>query len=255
MRSFYGLTELGKLRAYEVIMFILTFIIIGVVPFFLTLVNSIFLLFVFTVLMVVTLYLISLYRRGKGTKDYPKNYSKSLYLLFFSLITIFVLALINSPILLSYGLVLVLFAYMLIGGIILYYLINVLYIYGLKKMFPHEGEVNMRQEDELSQKKLSKYMDLDNQKIYFSITLINFFIYLSLVFFCMLLYIKYIDGEHLKIIEAFSSWVKNKDSITFFNGISLLSLMIAIFTLTFSAQNKIIKEAKNRYRDKYKEYF
>ena len=121
-------------------------------------------------------------------------------------------------------------------------------------MFPHEGEASMRQVDELSHKNLSKYMDLDKQKIYFSISLINFLIYLLLVFFGMLLYIKYIVGEHLQIIEAFSSWVKSKDWITFFNGISLLSLIIAIFTLTFPVQNKIINEAKNRYRDKYKEY-
>ncbi len=200
------------------------------------------------------LFLVKLYLQGRGNRTFPRYYGISLYLLLFSCLSIILLVFTPNPTVLTYGFVISLFAYLLVSGIIFYFLINLIFIYGLKKMFPHELKVNVRQENGLSLKKLSRYIDLDRQKLYFSISLINFIIYLVFIFFGMLLFIKYQNEDQLIKIRRFSTWVKNEDSITLFNGVSLFSLMIAVYTVTFSAQRKIIDEAENRYSEERKKY-
>ncbi len=127
---------------------------------------------------------------------------------------------------------------------------------GVKKMFPYEGDIEKRQVDLLSLKKLSKYIDLDKQKLYYSMSVINFFIYLVFVFFGMLLLIMHFNIEQQSVFQEFTLWVKKQEEyITLFNGVAILSLMITIYTITFPVQNKIIKDAREIFIEKNKEYF
>ncbi|MEZ7171805.1 hypothetical protein [Sporosarcina sp. OR05] len=121
-------------------------------------------------------------------------------------------------------------------------------------MFPYELEGNNRV-NRLSLKKLSKYIELDNQKLYFSLNLINLIIYLVFVFYGLLLFIKYQNTETLTKVGELSDWVKKQDSISLFNGVTLFSLMIAIYTITFPIQNKIIDEAEQKLNEKKKVYY
>lgn len=251
MNKIYRLAELGKLNFTEVLIFSSVFL---AGPIFLMFGNILFKVVAFTVLFGLDLFLLILYKREKGERNFPRHYATSLFLLLFTSSSIVFLALISNQTVLIYSFVIVFFAYLLVGGIVVYLIINYIYTFGLKKMFPYEREVNVKKVDELSLKKLSKYIDLDNQKLYFSTTMINTVVYLAFVFFGMLLLIKHLNGEQLIIIRNFSAWVKNQDSITLFNWVSLFSLMIAVYTITFSAQRKIINEAKQRYSEKRKEY-
>ncbi|WP_301110031.1 hypothetical protein [Sporosarcina sp.] len=251
MKKIYRHTELGKLKFIEFNIYIISFL---AVPIAIASGNNIIMTSAFIMLLGMNLFLVKLYLQGRGNRTFPRYYGISLYLLLFSCLSIILLVFTPNPTVLTYGFVISLFAYLLVSGIIFYFLINLIFIYGLKKMFPHELKVNVRQENGLSLKKLSRYIDLDRQKLYFSISLINFIIYLVFIFFGMLLFIKYQNEDQLIKIRRFSTWVKNEDSITLFNGVSLFSLMIAVYTVTFSAQRKIIDEAENRYSEERKKY-
>ena len=251
MKRTYRLTELGKLNSKEVTMFILIFIS-G--PISLLIFRNIYRAIAFIVLIGAVISLIIKMRKNMRSRNYPIYYSILLYMLFLSFVDIFVITVINNSIIYIYGFILPFFSYLYISGIILFYLINIIFIFGLKSMFPEEGEIE-KKDYIISFKKLSKYIDLDKQKLYFSLTLINALIYMLFVIFIMLLFIKHINFVQIGIIEKFSIWVKKQDYFTLFNGISLFSLLIAIYTLTIPAQRKIIKEAKVKYIERYKEYY
>lgn len=252
MKKAFKLSEVGKLSNKELIIFTILFLS---VPLLLSLYSNRFRLIMSLILTIAVIYLIFLWKREKRTRKYPYNYFILLSLLLLSFIDIFMLTLINNPIVLSYGIITVIFAYLYISGLLIYYFLNFIFTIGVKKMFPQEGDTKKRQVDEVSLKKLSKYIDLDKQKLYFSLNLINLLIYLIFVFFGMLFLIKHFNVEHMSIIQTFSLWVKKQEYLTLFNGVALLSLMITIYTVTYPIQNKIIKEAKEKFIEKNKEYF
>jgi hypothetical protein len=183
----------------------------------------------------------------------PYNYLLLLILLLLSFIDIFLIYIINNPIIFSYGLIFPLFSYLYISGILVFYSVDVFFIFCLKRIFPYEGELQKNQANEIGLKKLSKFIDLDMQKLYLSLSLINIILYLLLVIFLMLLVIKHVNGGEFGMIEVLSIWVQKQDYITLFNALSLLSLLIAIYTITIPAQGRIIKDAKRKFLDKYRE--
>lgn len=247
----YKYAELGKLSVLEFGVFFGSFL---AVPIPLLFSNNIPKLATLTVLLVVYLLLLLSYIRGKKKKSFPKNYNTSLYLLLFSSSSMLFLTFLRNETVVVYGFVIIFFAYLFVVGIIAYFLFDFIFIFGLKKMFPDEWKDNKNQINRLGLKKLSKYIDLDKQKIYFSTSLINYILYLVLVFYGMLLFIKHQNAEQLTRIGKISAWVNNQDSISLFNGVSLFSLIVAIYTITFSVQRKIIKEAEQRYFEEYKQY-
>lgn len=252
MKKAIKLSEIGKLSNKELIIFTILFFS-G--PLLLSLYSNILRFIMSLILIVAVIYLILLWKREKRTRKYPYNYIILLSLLLFSFTDIFMLTLINKPIIFSYGIIPAFFAYLYISGLLFYYFLNFIFIIGVKKMFPQEGDTEKRQVDVVSLKKLSKYIDLDKQKLYFSLTLINLLIYFIFVFFGMLFLIKHFNVEHMSIIQSFSLWVKKQEYVTLFNGVALLSLMITIYTVTYPIQNKIIKEAREKFIEKNKEYY
>lgn len=252
MKKAFKLSEIGKLSNKELIIFTLLFLS-G--PLLLSLYSNILRFIMSLILIVAVIYLILLWKREKRTRKYPYNYFILLSLLLFSFIDIFMLTLINKPIIFSYGIIPAFFAYLYISGLLFYYFLNFIFIIGVKKMFPQEGDAEKRQVDVVSFKKLSKYIDLDKQKLYFSLTLINLLIYFIFVFFGMLFLIKHFNVEHMSIIQSFYLWVRKQEYVTLFNGVALLSLMITIYTVTYPIQNKIIKEAREKFIVKNKEYY
>ncbi|WP_313247788.1 hypothetical protein, partial [Sporosarcina ureae] len=139
--------------------------------------------------------------------------------------------------------------------ILLIYIFNFLYFLVLKRMFPSERE-NNEDEDEVEQlslKELSKTMDLDKQKQYLNITIVNSFLTVLLIAYFTLFGMKKwkakveLDGSDA--LKSLYAWIENQDSITLFNGVSLLSVVITKSALTFSAQFKIFDEAKKKYTE------
>ncbi|MBS4199307.1 hypothetical protein KHA93_06515 [Bacillus sp. FJAT-49732] len=250
MGNYYRLAELGKLKKREAITFVLVFflgmlLILFYIP--------IFQLIISALLFSATMYLLVQVSKNK-IKDYPLGFKVLLYLLLLSFAFIFLLTLINNQIIYGYGLVAVLFAYLYVTGVFIYYLINVLYYWGLKKMFPFEREPEVNRFLQISQKKLSKYIELDKQKVFYNISLINSFLYFLFVLYGMLCFIKFTEGDHVAVLGILSSWVKAQEWLNFSNGISVVSLLLAIYTITIPVQNKIIKEARENYKEKYQDF-
>lgn len=84
--------------------------------------------------------------------------------------------------------------------------------------------------------------------------MINGLLYALFVIYGMLCFIKFSEGEHVDVLGTLSSWVKTQKWVNFSNGISVVSLLLAIYTITIPVQSKIIKEAREDYKKKYKEF-
>lgn len=252
----YELSEIGKLKLKEIIIFLVVFIfgplIVGI---FNNVFNYATLIVILIPIISAVFYLILIWKREKRTKKYPTNYWLILLLLLFSYMDLLIIILINNPTLLIYGLVIAFFLYLYIFGIMFYYFMNFIFMLRVKTMFPYEADLEKNQVDFMSLKKLSEYIDIDNQKMYYSLSLINFAIYIGLVYFGMLLLIKNFTNEQDSVFEQFSSWVKEQEYVTLFNGIAILSLLITIYNITMPIQRRILRDARERIIEKNKEYF
>lgn len=252
----YELSEIGKLKLKELIIFLVVFIF---APLIIKIVNNMFndasLIVILIPIISAVFYLILIWKRENGTKKYPTNYWLILFLLLFSHMDLLIIILINNPSLIIYGLVIAFFLYLYIFGILCYYFINFIFMFRIKTMFPYEADLMKNQVDFMSLKKLSKYIDIDNQKMYYSLSLINFAIYIGFVYFGMLLLIKNFTNEHDSVFEQFSSWVKGQEYVTLFNGIAIFSLLITIYNITMPIQRRILRDARERVIEKNKEYF
>ncbi|MBD8032926.1 hypothetical protein [Solibacillus merdavium] len=256
MKRAYELSEIGKMKFTELLTFLIVFIF---TPLIIKIVNNLFndalLILILIPIISVVIFLIIIWKREKGTKKYPTNYWLILFLLLFSYMDLLIIILINNPNLTIYGLVIASFLYLYIFGILFYYFMNFLFMFRIKKMFPSEADIEKNQVDDMSLKKLSKYIDIDNQKMYYSLSLINFAIYMGVVYFGMLLLIKNFTDEKGSVFEQFSSWVKEQEYVTLFNGIAIFSLLITIYNITIPIQKRIIKNAREKVIEKNKEYF
>ena len=176
----YELSEIGKLKFKELLIFLVVFLF---TPLIIKIVNNLFndslLILILIPIISVVFYLIVIWKREKGTKKYPTNYWLILFLLLFSYMDLLIIILINNSSLLIYGLVIAFFLYLYIFGILIYYFMNFIFMLRIKTMFPYEADLEKNQVDFMSLKKLSKYIDLDNQKMYYSMSLINFGVYLE----------------------------------------------------------------------------
>ncbi|WP_313236169.1 hypothetical protein [Sporosarcina ureae] len=252
MKKAWKLADFSKLSCMEILLYILMFI---AVPISLIFQSKLPILLNFYIVFAMGLFLAIWYLIHKKVIIYPKYYgiSLSFFLLvpfaaFFSLLT----PSLNAA---GYGYVIGFFAYLFAVYILLIYIFNFLYFLVLKRMFPSERE-NNEDEDEVEQlslKELSKTMDLDKQKQYLNITIVNSFLTVLLIAYFTLFGMKKwkakveLDGSDA--LKSLYAWIENQDSITLFNGVSLLSVVITKSALTFSAQFKIFDEAKKKYTE------
>ncbi|PID14489.1 hypothetical protein CSV63_11965 [Sporosarcina sp. P34] len=62
-----------------------------------------------------------------------------------------------------------------------------------------------------------------------------------------------VQFEESKALKSLYTWLENQDSITLFTGVSVLSVVITIYALTFSAQINFFDEAKKEYTKESKQ--
>ncbi|AXI08232.1 hypothetical protein CUC15_04300 [Oceanobacillus zhaokaii] len=254
MKRAYRLSELGKLNNKEALTLLFTFLYGLLIT--LLILNSIFSpLFLLPILLTNICLVVS--RNKKKKREYPVGYIPLLYLMLLSISALLLVFLLNNQIIITWVLIMTILLYINILVIFVYYVMNVVYFWGLKKMFPYEkiNEVEQREQiNPISRKKLSKYIALDKQIIYYNIILINIIVWFLFNFYWLVFFTKYPEGDHVKTLGIFSDWAKRQDWVNFSNSISIVSLLLAIYSITFPLQKKIIKEAKEIYREKYKEY-
>lgn len=210
-------------------------------------------LFIFYIVFAIVLFLTIWYHNHKKESTYPKYYGLSLA--FFLTVSIVAFYSLLTPNLnaAGYGYVIGFFSFLSAVYILLIYISNFIYLLVLKQIFPTEKENIKDDVEELSLKELSHAMDLDKQKQYLNITVLNILLSVILIGYFALFIMKKSNSreefEQSKTLNFFYTWLENQESITLFNGISLLSVVITIYVLTFSAQIKIFDEAKKKYTE------
>lgn len=249
-RNVYSLTELGKIKVRHIAIFLCLYFM-GPASLFFS--DGLF-LGIIGLLILATLYMIVSSTKANIDKDYPFGYIISVYLLLFSFMILFILGLFNNIEVLSYAIAVDLFLYGFIGSFIVINLLNIVYIFCLKMMFPYEKSGDEKQGINISRKKLSKYIDLEKQKVYFNIVLINGAIYFFFVIFFIILFIRHIPNGSGIVPIVFSNWLAKQEWASFSNSIGVISLLITFYSITIPAQNRIINEARERYKERYKDY-
>ena len=254
MRKAWKLADFSKLSGMEIPLYILMFFAI---PTSLTFHSKLPILLIFYTVFAIALFLDIWYRKHKKERAYPKYYAISLSFFltvsiaaFYSLLT----PNINAA---GYGYVIGFFAYLSAVYILLIYFFNFIYFFVLKRVFPSEKENSEDEEEELSLKELSQTMDLDKQKQYLNITIVNSVLSVILIAYFTLLGMKKLKSkaefEESKALKSLYTWLENQENITLFNGVSVLSVIITIYALTFSAQIKIFEDAKKEYTKESKQ--
>lgn len=137
-------------------------------------------------------------------------------------------------------------------GMILYFLmcislvifiLNVVFWIGLKFVLPYETTDALTKRD-VPLKELSKYMPLNDQVIYFMIMVLHFFMRQGIalyIYFLVLIYSK--ETTQNVNFADFINKIKSFEIISVGNLLGLISILIAIVTVTLQAQLKIEKSA------------
>ncbi|PIC69207.1 hypothetical protein CSV77_14825 [Sporosarcina sp. P16b] len=254
MKKAWKLADFSKLSGMEILLYILMFI---AVPISLTFQSKLSILFVFYMVFAIVLFLAIWYHKYKEESAYPKYYEISLSLFLIISITAFYSLLTPNLNAAGYVSVIGFLAYLFAVYIILIYFFNFLYFLVLKRVFPSEKAHSEDEVEELSLKEPSKTMDLDKQKQYLNITIVNSLLSVILIAYFTLFGMKKwkstVEFEESQALKSLYAWIENQDSITLFNGVSLLSVVITISALTFSAQIKIFDEAKKEYTKESKQ--
>ncbi|MGE7112778.1 hypothetical protein [Lysinibacillus sp. NPDC047702] len=119
----------------------------------------------------------------------------------------------------------------------------VIYYILLKILFPEESD---QTENYLSIKELSKFIKVYDQKRYLNTAIINFIVYIFSVgyFFSWLISLVEIQDH---IIEVIVEFAEKLFIVNFGNTLGLISVIIAIYTITYSIQTKIYDKAVEVY--------
>lgn len=217
--------------------------------------SKLLILFICYIVFAIGLFLAIWYFKHKKVSTYPKYYGILLSLFLIISIATFYSSLTPNKNAAGNVSLLVFLAYFIAICIIIRYFFNFLYFLLLKRMFPSEKEYSEDEIEELSLKELSKTMDLDKQKQYLNITIVNSLLtVIPLAYFTLFGMKKWkakVELDESDVLKGLYAWIENQDSITLFNGISLLSVVITISALTFSVQIKIFDEAKKKYTEEY----
>ncbi|WP_066191078.1 hypothetical protein [Gracilibacillus timonensis] len=143
------------------------------------------------------------------------------------------------------------FAWFFACSSVLLQLMNILFIWTLKRVFPQH--LPAKQEIQLpSLAKLSAYIDLPTQKMYHSLCLLEYFLSaVFLIFFAFFLQkISGLFGTFLHPVVL--NWIQENSSFfAFFNLLSLLALIVTIQTLTYRQKHRITATAFQRMKEDF----
>lgn len=149
------------------------------------------------------------------------------------------------------GILIAIYAFLYASGIIIFFLFNSIFILLLKKVFPKHSQVT-KKEEVPSLKKLSAFIDLHTQKVYFTLVLLDSFLYLVFVGFILMIFLKHIDVPDAFVMSTLSNWAKQQESIfVTFNAVALLSLLITVYSKTFSVRRRIQLVAYRRMKKRF----
>ncbi|MDX8365238.1 hypothetical protein [Cytobacillus sp. IB215665] len=258
-KSYFNLTELGKLKQNE----LLFSFIIYVFPLFmainsqkkymiLPIVNqTIYVMLTLITLLILNAWLI--YKKLNNKRETPELYKGYLLSMMIFLMGLSI-GLLNNLLIGGVFLLIAFFAYLFSTGIVLYYIYNCIYIYVLKKLFPKQGN-ETKSEEVIKLRSLSEFMDLNTQKLYLSLLILDLFLYFVFVGFIMMIIFKHLDIQGTSIMSNLSDWAKTQDNIFMvFNAIALLSLMLTVNSRTIPKRKRIIADAKNELNKRFNNY-
>ncbi|QTM98483.1 hypothetical protein ERJ70_03735 [Sediminibacillus dalangtanensis] len=255
VKQTYRLMELGKLTSFELICLFGTIfspLLLLLVPTFLTVLGIVGLL-VFNVWLI--------FKSDKNQRKKPILFrglqvalvSYVVFLLLTYFITYHIG--IKNEFILGFLIICCFFAYLFALGIVTLYLLNTVYIYVLKKIFPKHSENLNEQQKYPKLRTLSQFIDLTTQKLYLSLLLIDLFLYLLLIGFIMVIIFKHSDGESgssLFILSGIIQWAKQQGEVfSVFNAVGLLSLILTIYSITFPKRNEIVRNAIDKQQKRY----
>lgn len=185
----------------------------------------------------------------------PKDYKYYVALNIFTLIgsSIFMLAIANNLNEKSeyFNFVVVMFAltilaYLFSFLIIAKAIITFIYYWALKIFFVDE---NLTEEPFISRNDLSQYITISDQVKFFNTVIVNLVLYFGLVGYIFLWIVTRIkSGE--AIIKALVDFAEKYSIASFGNSVGLISLIITIYTVTYSIQGRIYEKAVVSYKEK-----
>ncbi|MDO6654496.1 hypothetical protein [Anaerobacillus sp. 1_MG-2023] len=244
-------SEVGKLKRAD----LFGIIFVAILPFFLLFGNT-YIFFGVSFIGLFINWIIQKREKKLYEKDKPYLYSQYIVATF----TVYFLILISSfflvfklQLLVNIMLVLTLYIYLFLVVALIYYFFNCLYVLELKRVFPFEG--SNKSDYSPSMRELSRYIDLDTQKKYFTIVLIEISVYIVLSAFALGLFLKNLHVLNFEPLPFIGSWVENQTYLTTFNLVSLFSVTFAIYTITFPWKNRVKFKATEAKKEKDSSYF
>lgn len=239
-----NLTEFGKLGVLDrILILVITFY----TPLTVIFSNKLILSVLSAVLIFLNIYF---WKRSGKQKRKPflyKTFAWDFTLCVIAVIVSTTLRIFNFEFVAMLALVFAMYFYLFIMVFFVYYILNLIYISILKKVFPNEGEkVDVNRPN---MKELSRYIELDTQKNYLTISLLEIFIYMLFSAFVLGVLAKYVPFTDQTPLHEISSWANRQEYLTVFNGVTLFSLMVTIYTITIPWKKKIRNEAEEKYQN------
>lgn len=238
----YGYSNLSKLSLLE-----MSLIIAGLMIPILYFLNNVYILFLYMSVLISIILTIKdqYYEEKKNWSNFYKNtFGASISLQILNIIVIFIFS--QGKDLSGAGLIalsLALVNYFLIWISFIVFILNVVFWGLLKFIFPNENTDKLTKRD-IPLKELSQFMPIDDQVIYFIIMVIHFVMRQGIavyIYFLTLVFSKetQVNRDFLKFIKK----IESLEMISVGNLLGLLSILIAIATVTLQAQSKIEKNA------------
>lgn len=188
--------------------------------------------------------------KKKWSNFYKNTFRASISLQFINIIVLFIFSKgmeLSGLIALSLGLV----NYLLIWISLIIFILNIVFWGILKFIFPFENTDELTKRN-IPLKELSKYMSINDQVIYFIIMVLHFVMRHGIavyIYFLVLINSKetQVSIDFLKFIEK----IESLEIVSMGNLLGLLSILLAIATVTLQAQLKIEKSAYQNINQEY----
>ncbi|MDM5332133.1 hypothetical protein QUF56_02620 [Ureibacillus composti] len=113
-------------------------------------------------------------------------------------------------------------------------------------MFPKESQYI---KNYISIRELSEYININDQMKFLNTLIINIVMYLIAVGY-VFLWIMSLLSSNDEVIKVIIDFSKKYSVVSFGNTVGLFSLLIAVYTVTYSQQNKIYDKALEESYDK-----
>lgn len=238
------MTKLGKIEKIDIILLIIILLYLPILPFVL---DNKLLLFIFIIVWLVINR--ALWKRYNNLNKMPflfKILNHIIIIIFVDFILIMASFYLNSKTWLIITSLIFSYLYLSIFMILLYYIVDLIYFLMLKTVFPEEKDKKTKYKP--SKKELSKFIELENQMKYLNVIVLEFFMYIFISIYFLCLVFKFNILTSNTSLDIINEWANRQDYLTIFNGISLISLIFALYTITFPWKNKIINRATKNYK-------